>query len=196
MLMFAAAGMAGTGSCRQSSHAVPGGLPPMKAPHVLVEKSQRRLTLYDGAAVVKVYRCCTGRAAGDKEVEGDRKTPEGDFRICYKNPQSKFTLSLGLSYPDERAAARGLRAGLITREEHDRIVAACRALAAARLGPEATSMPGHDWEKLWKTRLGGEIMIHGKGAEGGTIGCIGVDDADIRELYPALPIGTPVRIVP
>ena len=58
-------------------------------------------------------------------------------------------------------------------------------------------MPGHDWEKLWKTRLGGEIMIHGNGADNaGTAGCVGMDDDDIRELYPVLPVGTPVRIVP
>jgi len=29
-----------------------------------------------------------------------------------------------------------------------------------------------------------------------TQGCIALDDDDIRELYPAVPIGTPVKIVP
>lgn len=156
-------------------------LPALKTPGVLVEKSIRRLTVLDGGKRVKRYRVVVGTNAGDKEQEGDRRTPEGDFYICYKNPQSRFTLSMGLSYPSVEDAQRGLRQGLISQEQHDQIV---KAISEGGVPP-------------WYTPLGGEIMIHGGGSNRtGTAGCVGMDDGDVRELYNALEIGTPVTIRP
>jgi len=154
---------------------------------VLVEKGARRLTLYDGSQRVKTWHVITGGGRGDKLKEGDHCTPEGDFFVCYKNPQSKYVLSLGLTYPNVKDAQRGLREGLITREQHDAIVSAVRE----------RSFDANTWEALWKTPLGGEIMIHGsKGVRDSTEGCVAMDDDAIRELYRLLPFGTPVRIVP
>ena len=158
-----------------------GPLPPLVRPRLLVEKTQHRLTLYDGDAVVRTFRAAVGRGAGDKVREGDGCTPEGDFYVCMKNPQSKYTLSLGLSYPTEEDAARGLRDALITQARHDEIVQALRA----------------GGQPPWDTPLGGEIMIHGRGAgRDWTAGCIALDDPDITLLFHALSVGTPVRIVP
>jgi lipoprotein-anchoring transpeptidase ErfK/SrfK len=40
-------------------------------------------------------------------------------------------------------------------------------------------------------------MIHGCGAgRDWTLGCLAMEDDDIRELYPAIPLGTPVTIRP
>lgn len=162
-------------------------LQPLKNPRIEVQKSARILTVFDGGKPVKKYRCCTGRAAGQKQKEGDLRTPEGEFFVCYRNPQSSYTLSLGLSYPTPADAARGLRDGLITPEQHDAILV---AHAHRDYTPQL-------WESLWKTHLGGEVMIHGAGASrNGTAGCVGMNDDDIRELYPAIPYGTPVRIMP
>ena len=156
-------------------------LPALSQPRVMVCKSAHVVSVFDGDRCVKSYRAAVGSGRGDKVREGDRRTPEGDFRICVKNPNSDYVLSLGLSYPNEEDAARGLRDGLIAQQEHDEIVAAVR---------EGNCPP-------WKTALGGEIMIHGCGAgRDWTLGCIALDDDDIRELYPALPLGTPVAIVP
>jgi len=153
----------------------------MKQPSILVEKSAGRLTLMDAGVVVKVYAAITGSCPGDKVREGDRRTPEGRFYVCYKNPDSLYTLSLGLSYPNEEDAARGLRDGLISQEQHNAIVEAIRA----------------GGQPPWDTPLGGEIMIHGcKNDRAGTAGCVAVSDDDIRELYPLLPEGTPVTIRP
>jgi murein L,D-transpeptidase YafK len=155
--------------------------------NVLVEKGAHRLSLFDGNRLLKRYRAAVGGGRGDKAREGDRCTPEGEFFVCYRNPESKYTLSLGLSYPNEEDAARGLRDGLIVQEQHDAIVGACRS----------RSFDANAWESLWKTPLGGEIMIHGKGAgRDWTAGCVAVSDDDIRELYSLLPLGAPVRIVP
>jgi lipoprotein-anchoring transpeptidase ErfK/SrfK len=153
----------------------------LTSPSILVEKSSHRLTVLDAGRPVKTYRCAVGGGRGDKTREGDRCTPEGRFYVCVKNPHSKYVLSLGLSYPNEEDAARGLRDGLIGRAEHDRIV---RSVQRRGVPP-------------WKTALGGEIMIHGNGAgRDWTLGCVAMEDADIRELYPAIPVGTEVEIRP
>ena len=156
--------------------------PPYHALHVEVLKAKRRLVLYDGAREVRSYRAALGtHPAGTKEMQGDGKTPEGTFYVCMKNPRSKYYLSFGLSYPGVQDAARGLAAGLISQQDHDRIV---RAIAAQQAPP-------------WDTKLGGEICIHGRGsARDWTIGCVALDDADMAELYAAVPYGTEVVIKP
>lgn len=153
---------------------------PLVAPKLVISKSNRTLELYSGGQVVKTYRVALGRnPTDDKERQGDRRTPEGEFYVCLKNEHSQFYLSLGLSYPNEEDAARGLRDGLITQAQHDRIV---RAIRRKQKPP-------------WDTPLGGEIMIHGGGtASDWTWGCIALADADIKELFDALPNGTPVII--
>ena len=157
------------------------------APSILVEKSAHRLTLLDQGRAVTVYRAAVGGGKGDKVREGDRCTPEGQFYVCYKNPQSKYVLSMGLNYPNEEDAHRGLRDGLIDRAQYDAIVTANRT----------RSVDPNLWEKLWKTPLGGEIMIHGSGTgRDWTLGCVALADDDIRELYELIPFGTVVEIKP
>ena len=153
---------------------------PLVNPRVVVSKSKRQLLLYAGGAVVRTYRVALGANPVDDKVRpGDRATPEGDFYVCVKNARSNFYLSLGLSYPNAEDAERGLRDKLITRRERDAIV---RAIQNKRRPP-------------WDTALGGEIFIHGGGTEGDwTWGCVALSNADIKELFDALPMGTPVRI--
>ncbi|MBS3733941.1 MAG: L,D-transpeptidase [Phycisphaerae bacterium] len=159
----------------------PGPLPELDAPSVLVEKRARRLTVFDGERPVKRYRVALGSGRGDKQREGDGCTPEGTFYICHHNPQSSYHLSMGLSYPNAEDARRGLRDELISRSQHDAIVSAIR---------RRTRPP-------WNTELGGEIMIHGHGAgRDWTAGCVALSNADVEELYHALPDSTEVRIVP
>jgi murein L,D-transpeptidase YafK len=157
-------------------------LPEMKNPHLRVTKSQRTLELFDGEQLVKTYKVALGSSpVEDKEIEGDGKTPEGEFYIFTKNPQSSFYLSLGLSYPNSEDAKRGLASNLISQVEHDRIVEAI----------ENKSMPPQ------KTALGGEIYLHGSGNMADwTEGCVALTNADIKELFDALPVGTKVVINP
>ncbi|MCD4824439.1 MAG: L,D-transpeptidase [Phycisphaerae bacterium] len=151
------------------------------SPSILIEKSKRRLTVLDGGRAVKQYPAAVGANQGDKTREGDLKTPEGRFYVCTRNLKSKYILSLGLSYPDIEDAKRGLRAGQITRAQHDKIVRAIRRKA----------------QPPWNTKLGGEIMIHGRRLGGrATLGCIALEDNDIRELFPQIPHGTEVIIRP
>jgi murein L,D-transpeptidase YafK len=150
---------------------------------IVVSKTERRLTAYgpDGK-VVAAFPVILGRSpVGTKEREGDRRTPEGEYYVCFKNPKSQFHLSLGLSYPNAADAARGFASGAITQAEYEEIVEAERA---QRMPP-------------WKTSLGGEIFIHGE-MEGrdGTAGCVAIRNEDIERLFPEVALGTPVVIEP
>ena len=153
---------------------------PLAEPRIVVEKGARRLRLLDGGEVVRVRPVALGFVpAGDKVRQGDGRTPEGEFRVCMKNERSKFYLSLGLSYPSEEDAERGLRDRLITRAQAARIVGANEA---GRCPP-------------WDTRLGGEIFIHGGGAASDwTWGCVALENESIKELFDAVPAGAPVLI--
>ncbi|HJQ67798.1 MAG TPA: L,D-transpeptidase family protein [Blastocatellia bacterium] len=155
---------------------------PLVNPRIIVFKSQRKLELYSNDEIVRAYRVGLGTSpVGDKVRQGDRRTPEGQFYVCVKNPRSQFYLSLGLSYPNEEDAERGLRDGLINRARHNQIISAIRN---RRTPPQNTA-------------LGGEIYIHGHGSKDDwTWGCVALDNADIKELFEAVPVGTAVLIEP
>ena len=155
---------------------------PLTSPRIVVKKAERRLFLYDGNRLVKTYRIGLGLSPkGDKVRQGDRRTPEGDFYIFTRNDKSAFYLSLGISYPNAAHADRGLRDGLITKSQHDEIM---RALKLKKTPPQNTA-------------LGGDIYIHGRGASSDwTWGCVALEDDDIRELFNAVTVGTPVTILP
>ncbi len=153
---------------------------PLVAPRIVVSKTKRQLDLYAAGRIIRTYTVALGTSpTDDKEREGDRRTPEGEFYVCQKNAHSQFTVSLGLSYPNAEDAARGLRAKLITQAQHNAIV---RAIERKQTPP-------------WNTSLGGQIFIHGGGTgTDWTWGCVALADADIIELFNAIPPGTPVII--
>ena len=156
---------------------------------IVVWKSQFTLALYehgkrvsrDGEAAC--YEVAMGaHPAGDKEAEGDEKTPEGTFRITHKNPKSAFHLSLGISYPDTVHADRMLASEFISQQTRDRIARADRA----------RGMPPDN------TPLGGDIYIHGGGSSPNnwTNGCVALSDDHIETVYAWAEPGTTVVILP
>lgn len=155
---------------------------PLKDPRIEVHKAERKLFLYSNGHLVRTYKVGLGLSpAGDKVREGDRRTPEGDFYVFIKNPKSNFYLSLGVSYPNLAHAKRGLRDGLISQAQYDTIASALKQKKTP----------------LQRTKLGGEIFIHGNGSSSDwTWGCVALENEDIKELYEAVEVGTPVTIKP
>lgn len=155
---------------------------PLKDPRIEVHKAERKLLLYSDGQLVRTYHVGLGlNPVGDKVRSGDHRTPEGDFYIFIKNPNSAFYLSLGISYPNIAHAQRGLRDGLIGKAQHDQIVSASRL---KKTPPQ-------------RTKLGGDIFIHGHGAGSDwTWGCVALENEDIKELYEVIPVGAAVRIKP
>lgn len=141
---------------------------PSQVDFILVDKSDRTLTLYQGGQPVRTYN---GLAFGDapqghKQFQGDERTPEGRYRIEYGNPQSAFHLSLRVSYPNAADRAYARRFG---RSPGGDIYIHGQPNGAA----EGQKL-GYDW----------------------TDGCIALSNAEIEELWQTVPNGTPIEIRP
>jgi murein L,D-transpeptidase YafK len=138
-----------------------------RADFVLVDKSDRVLTLYADGTVLKTYR---GIQLGDapeghKRFQGDERTPEGRYTIDYGNPQSAYYLSLHISYPNETDRAYAAA--------HGRPPGGDIFIHGQPTGHSAVRVPG-DW----------------------TDGCIALADEEIAELWQMVPDGTPIEIRP
>jgi murein L,D-transpeptidase YafK len=141
----------------------------IQADKIIIIKSARTMTLLSGAKILKTYKVALGSVPmGPKRVEGDHKTPEGDYRIDAKNSHSQFHLSLHISYPSatdqERARSIGARPG-------GAIMIHGLARPFAYLGPLHRQT---DW----------------------TDGCVAVTNAEIDEIWKLVPVGTKVEIRP
>jgi murein L,D-transpeptidase YafK len=149
---------------------------------LVVLKSKRELMVVSGESILRRYHVGLGlEPVLPKVAKGDFATPEGNYFVCSKNPKSKFGLSIGVSYPNPNDAERGLDAKLISPEDHDKIISAFVNRAAPPMN----------------TPLGGQIMIHGLSSSWDwTDGCVALDYKDIEELFDAVPIGTPIEILP
>ena len=80
---------------------------------VIVNKGEREMFLLHHGTVLKSYDIDLGFAPeGHKQFEGDGKTPEGEYVIDRRNPDSSYHLSIGISYPNEMDVARAAAAGL------------------------------------------------------------------------------------
>jgi murein L,D-transpeptidase YafK len=163
-----------------------GGAPGLSAPlpdaKIVVLKSLRTLQLFSQGRLVRVYKIGLGSTpVGPKRRQGDRRTPEGRYRICLKNPRSQYYLSLQVSYPNRADADRGLAAGLLSPEEHRRITDAERR----GVPPPAN------------TQLGGDVFLHGGGSGSDwTWGCMALNNPEMKEIFALVPVGTPVEILP
>jgi murein L,D-transpeptidase YafK len=160
----------------RSAHA--GG--PERRLHIL--KAKRTLEYEEDGVVVRSFRVGLGGAPeGDKQRQGDSKTPEGELYVGWKLEQSRFHRFLGLSYPMPIHAERGQKAKLIDAKTAEVIR---QAVAHKRPPPQ-------------NTRLGGDVGIHGGGSSvDWTLGCIAVTDEEIEWLFARVRVGDPVLIEP
>jgi murein L,D-transpeptidase YafK len=149
---------------------------------LIVKKSERKMYLYKGKSLNKTYKIALGfNPIGTKTKQGDGATPEGEYFLTHKNAQSKFYLSLGVSFPNISDAESGLQRKLITVAEKDQIVAA----------------NNNKQKPPQNTKLGGDIFLHGGGTSSDwTWGCIALSNEDIKELFDLLPLKTRIRIEP
>ena len=86
------------------------------AEKIVVEKGERKLHLIKDDEIFRTFDIALGIApVGDKETEGDFKTPEGDYTLDIRNPDSDFFLAIHISYPNRRdrreARAKGISPG-------------------------------------------------------------------------------------
>lgn len=103
---------------------------------IVVKKGERRMYLVSGQTVLRKYDINLGnQPVGAKRIEGDGKTPEGVYFIDRFNPNSRYHLSVGISYPNPNdvnaATLVGARAG--------------GDIMIHGLGPEGRALNRPDW---------------------------------------------------
>lgn len=80
---------------------------------VEVHKSGREMVLWHHDEILETYEVELGFAPdGHKAEEGDGRTPEGDYIIDRRNPNSDFYLSIGIDYPNADDIAAAQEAGV------------------------------------------------------------------------------------
>jgi len=139
------------------------------ADRILVEKSERRLTLIKNGKAVKFYRVALGTSpVGAKQQEGDRKTPEGVYTIDRHNAASEWYYSLHISYPSAADRARARRRGVSP--GGDIMIHGL----APRFAHWGRAHARSDW----------------------TWGCIALSNPEMDELRRSIPAGTTIEIRP
>ena len=138
---------------------------------VVVRKAARTLALLDAdGRVLRVYHGIQlGNPDGPKRFQGDRRTPEGEYRIDYGNRDSAYHLSLHITYPNARDAA------------------AARAHGRAPGGLIFIHGQPNGW------------TAHGHGARAPgdwTDGCVALSDDEIEQLWQRIGDDTPISILP
>lgn len=140
-----------------------------KADKVLIEKGARRLTLLANSKPLKVYSVALGSSpVGNKEREGDGRTPEGVYTIDFHKPDSDYHRALHISYPSAEDQVRAAKAGV---------------------GPGGDIM-------IHGLPNGFGALGAAHRLRDWTAGCIALTDDEIDELYAAVVDDTPVEIRP
>ena len=136
---------------------------------VLIEKGERRLTLISKDKALKSYRIALGgNPNGPKERIGDNRTPEGTYVIDSRNRDSRYHLSLHISYPNEKDRRRAKELGV---------------------SPGGNIMiHGLKNGFAWVSDLHSEVDW--------TKGCVAVTNDEIEEIARLVPDGTVVEIRP
>ena len=143
--------------------------PATRATSVVVDKKNRRMTLLKDGEVMKTYAISLGGdPVGPKHQEGDGRTPEGAYKIDFKNERSRFHLALRISYPGpadrDQAHQRGISPGSdIMIHGLPNGLGWLRSLHLRR-----------DW----------------------TDGCVAVTNTEIEEIWAMIDVVTPVDIRP
>jgi tetratricopeptide (TPR) repeat protein len=136
---------------------------------ILIEKGERKLTLISKDKVLKSYKIALGgNPNGPKERKGDGKTPEGTYTIDSRNKDSRYHLSLHISYPNERDKKRAKELGV---SPGGNIMIHGLKNGFSWVGDSHTEL---DW----------------------TEGCVAVTDEEIEEIADLVPNGTIVEIRP
>ncbi|MFH1679569.1 MAG: L,D-transpeptidase [Candidatus Eisenbacteria bacterium] len=190
---------------------LPGGFIP--EPRIEIYKTERKLLLFSRDLLVKTYRIQLGSKdpLNDRERARDGRTPEGAYTICGHHPTSRYLLGLYLDYPNAQDVEAGLERGVLTEEDADRVREAhergrCPIPFDTGLGGPMLIHGQHpEVTARLKLEQEGELLREGlhpgdldpaalRESSDWTLGCIGMTNPDIRELYELIPNGTPVFI--
>lgn len=141
--------------------------------YIVISKKSYELKVYDDKGWYATYPCVFGsNDLRDKYMEGDKRTPEGSFKIIVKRNNAKWKYELLLDYPNENSFQK-----FRSRISRGEIPGNARigggiAIHATRPQEEWTV----DYYQNW------------------TDGCISLKYSEAKDLYSYIPVGTPVTI--
>ena len=160
---------------------------------VLVDQQNYKARIYEAGVMRAEFDVSFGQGRGQKEIEGDNKTPKGMYFVVQKHKgefDGPYAAYYGghwikINYPNKYDAERGLAQSIISKTQRDQI-------SASWLKREPT---------LQNTKLGGGIGFHGwnkewpnDGPRHLSWGCVVMHLKDIGKLYDEVPEGAMVVI--
>ncbi|MBX2932947.1 MAG: L,D-transpeptidase [Ferruginibacter sp.] len=141
--------------------------------YIIVDKSDYELYVFDDEGWYATYPIVFGsKDLGDKMKEGDKRTPEGNFKVILKKIHPKWGPELLLDYPNEESYQKfNLRKaeGLIPKNAR---IGNGIAIHATRPQEEWAVDKYYNW----------------------TDGCVSVKYTEMKDLYSYIPVGTKVTI--
>ena len=141
--------------------------------YIIIDKSDYELQVYDDEGWYATYPVVFGnKDLGDKLMEGDKRTPEGTFKIISKRPHEKWHKMLMLDYPTKESWAR------FNQRKADGQIP-----RSAKIGG------GIAIHGTWPND---DLVVDD--FTNWTQGCIALKNEDLDELEAFLPIGTKVMI--
>ncbi|UAY51903.1 L,D-transpeptidase family protein [Ferruginibacter albus] len=142
--------------------------------YIVINKSTYELKVYDDEGWYATYPVVFGsKDLGDKMREGDKRTPDGSFKVILKKVNPSWGPELLLNYPNETSVAKFNQRkanGLVPKNAK---IGGGIAIHSTRKDEEWTVDNFYNW----------------------TDGCISVKYSEMQDLYSYIPVGTPVTIV-
>lgn len=151
-------------------------LVPEESPYyIIVDKSDYELKVYDEEGWYATYPIVFGsKDLSDKMREGDKRTPDGQFKVILKKLHPKWGPELLLDYPNEESYRRFKERkakGIIPKNAK---IGSGIAIHATRPEEEWTVDHFYNW----------------------TDGCVSVKYTEMKDLFSYIPVGTVVTIQP
>jgi murein L,D-transpeptidase YafK len=146
---------------------------PVGSISIIIDKSDYELSVYDEKGWYATYPVVFGNnSLDDKKMEGDKLTPEGNFKIASKRVHEKWCRFLAIDYPTAESIQK-----FNERKQRGEIPSGARI--GGSIGIHGT-WPHEDFVidkfKNW------------------TLGCISMKNEDVTEIYAFTGAGTKVTI--
>ncbi len=142
-------------------------------PRILIDKSDYELSIFDDEGWYATYPVVFGeKTLGDKMWEGDRKTPEGEYKIISKRPHDKWGQIMLIDYPTQADWAK------YKNRKSQGIIPKNKGIGNG-IGIHGTWQRDDmavDYFQNW------------------TNGCVSLKRSEMTELYEMIPVGTKVTI--
>ena len=169
--------VAEAGSSAQGEVPSRAGLPTgSRVDRLVAHKEAHRLEVYSGDRLLATYRIAIGGgAAGPKRWEGDRRTPEGVYRIDRRHRSRRYHRFLHVSYPSDEDLRR-----------YEALRARGEVPVGRGIGGDIGVHGEARGEELGRVDPSGDW----------TDGCIAISDREIEALYEAVVRDAVIEIRP